>query len=87
VCVCVCVNNDSTGSGKGQIAGCHEGDIEPTYSIKCSEFLDYLNNSLSCSYCSLSKIVNFNFIVIIYFSNIFFVIKYVSLALVVIYFR
>ena len=51
VCVCVCVreSNDSTGSVKGQMAGCYEGGIEPTFSIKCSEFLDYLTKSLSWS--------------------------------------
>jgi len=55
LCVCVCVrekereSNDSTGSRKSQMAGCYEGGIEPTYSLKCSEFLDYLNNSLSWS--------------------------------------
>ena len=47
VCVCVCVRDDSTGSGRGEMTGCYEGGIEPTNSIKCSEFLDYLNNSLS----------------------------------------
>ena len=51
MCVCECVNvcvcDDSTGSGKSQMTGCYEGGTELTYSIKCSEFLDYLNNSLS----------------------------------------
>jgi hypothetical protein len=78
--------NDTTGSGKGQATGFYEGGIEPTNDLKCSEYLDYLNNSLSWSYFALNKRVTFSSGLIIYFPNIVFVIKYVSLALVLIYF-
>jgi hypothetical protein len=66
--------------------GVYKGGIEPTSDIKCSEFLDYLNNSFSCSYFALKKRVTFSSGVIIYLPNILFVIKYASLALVSIYF-
>jgi hypothetical protein len=33
---------DLSGSGKGQVAGCCECGNEPSGSVKCGEFLDYL---------------------------------------------